>query len=121
MTLTVVLICAGLLIALGILAVIIRRATASSRLIYGASIVVTVVSLAAALTQLLGAAPPQSLTLPVGLPWLGAHLRLDTLSAFFLAVVDLGAASASLFALGYAATRLRRSGSCRSTPRFSPA
>ena len=101
MTLTVVLICAGLLIALGILAVIIRRATASSRLIYGASIVVTVVSLAAALTQLLGAAPPQSLTLPVGLPWLGAHLRLDTLSAFFLAVVDLGAASASLFALGY--------------------
>jgi hydrogenase-4 component B len=101
MTLTVVLICAGLLIALGILAVIIRRATASSRLIYGASIVVTIVSLAAALTQLLGAAPPQSLTLPVGLPWLGAHLRLDTLSAFFLAVVDLGAASASLFALGY--------------------
>ena len=58
MTLTVVLICAGLLIALGILAVIIRRATASSRLIYGASIVVTVVSLAAALTQLLCAAPP---------------------------------------------------------------
>ena len=101
MTLTVVLICAGLLIALGILAVIIRRATASSRLIYGASIVVTAVSLAAALTQLLSAAPPQSLTLPVGLPWLGAHLRLDTLSAFFLAVVDLGAASASLFALGY--------------------
>jgi hydrogenase-4 component B len=101
MTLTVVLICAGLLIALGILAVIIRRATASSRLIYGASIVVTIVSLAAALTQLLSAAPPQSLTLPVGLPWLGAHLRLDTLSAFFLAVVDLGAASASLFALGY--------------------
>src|SRR5206468_9494708 len=36
-----------------------------------------------------------------GLPWLGAHFRLDTLSAFFLAVIDLGAAAASLFALGY--------------------
>jgi formate hydrogenlyase subunit 3/multisubunit Na+/H+ antiporter MnhD subunit len=41
------------------------------------------------------------LILPVGLPWLGAHFRLDTLSAFFLAVIDLGAAAASLFALGY--------------------
>jgi formate hydrogenlyase subunit 3/multisubunit Na+/H+ antiporter MnhD subunit len=37
----------------------------------------------------------------LGLPWLGAHFRLDALSAFFLAVVNLGAAAASLFALGY--------------------
>ena len=43
----------------------------------------------------------QSVTLPLGLPWLGAHFRLDALSAFFLAVVNLGAAAASLFALGY--------------------
>ena len=35
------------------------------------------------------------------MPWLGAHFRLDALSAFFLIVVDLGAMSASLFALGY--------------------
>ena len=41
------------------------------------------------------------MTLPLGLPWLGAHFRLDALSAFFLAVVNLGAAAASLFALGY--------------------
>ncbi len=41
------------------------------------------------------------MTLPLGLPWLGAHFRLDALSAFFLAVVDLGAAAASLYALGY--------------------
>jgi hydrogenase-4 component B len=101
MTLTVVLICAGLLLALGMLAVIIGRVAAASRVIYGASIVVTSMSLAAALTHLLGAAPTESLTLPVGLPWLGAHFRLDALSAFFLAVVDFGAASASLFALGY--------------------
>ena len=58
-------------------------------------------ALAAALGALLGAAPPVSVTLPLGLPWLGAHFRLDALSAFFLAVVNLGTAAASLFALGY--------------------
>ena len=44
---------------------------------------------------------PSTVTLPLGLPWLGAHFRLDALAAFFLAVVALGAAAASLFALGY--------------------
>ncbi|MCC7284133.1 MAG: hydrogenase 4 subunit B [Acetobacteraceae bacterium] len=52
---------------------------------------------------LLTAAPtPQSIVLPVGLPWLGTHLRLDALSAFFLVVAGLGGTAASLFALGYA-------------------
>jgi hypothetical protein len=35
------------------------------------------------------------------LPWIGAHFRIDALAAFFLAVVNLGGASASLFAIGY--------------------
>src|SRR5207302_1562666 len=39
--------------------------------------------------------------LPLGLPWLGAHFRVDALAAFFLVVVNLGGAAASLFALGY--------------------
>ena len=39
--------------------------------------------------------------LPIGLPWLGAHVRLDALAAFFLVVVDLGGALASLYAIGY--------------------
>jgi formate hydrogenlyase subunit 3/multisubunit Na+/H+ antiporter MnhD subunit len=42
-----------------------------------------------------------ALTLPVGLPWLGAHFRLDALAAFFLVVVNLGGVTASLFGLGY--------------------
>jgi hydrogenase-4 component B len=63
--------------------------------------IASAVSLAAAIAHLLGAAAPESITLPVGVPWLGAHLRIDALSAFFLVVVDLGAMSASLFALGY--------------------
>ncbi len=39
--------------------------------------------------------------LPLGLPWLGAHFRIDALAAFFLVVVNLGGVAASLFALGY--------------------
>jgi formate hydrogenlyase subunit 3/multisubunit Na+/H+ antiporter MnhD subunit len=44
---------------------------------------------------------PQTEHLPLGLPWTGAHFRLDALSAFFLGVVNLGGAGASLFAIGY--------------------
>jgi hydrogenase-4 component B len=36
----------------------------------------------------------------MGLPWLGAHFRLDPLSAAFLVVVNLGGATASLYGLG---------------------
>ena len=101
MILTIILAGAAALLALAPLAVLLGRSLTATRIIYGSSLVVTAISLAAAATYLLGAAAPQMLTLPVGLPWLGAHLRIDTLSAFFLVVVDLGAASASLFALGY--------------------
>lgn len=48
-----------------------------------------------------GGAAPQSMILPIGVPWLGAHLRIDALSSFFLAVIDLGGFVASLYALGY--------------------
>ncbi len=41
------------------------------------------------------------MTLPLGLPWIGAHFRLDPLAAFFLFVVGLGGAGASCYALGY--------------------
>src|SRR5674476_368592 len=55
-----------------------------------------------ALTQLLSAGSTVSaLSLPLGLPWVGAHFRIDALAAFFLVVVNLGGASASLFAIGY--------------------
>src|ERR1043165_2712602 len=39
--------------------------------------------------------------LPLGLPWLGSHFRSDALAAFFLVVVNLGGAVASLYGLGY--------------------
>jgi formate hydrogenlyase subunit 3/multisubunit Na+/H+ antiporter MnhD subunit len=101
MTLSAIIACAALLLALGPIAVLMARWPAATRVIYTASMVTTAISLAAALIQLLAVRTPEVLALPVGVPWLGAHLRLDALSAFFVAVVDLGAMSASLFALGY--------------------
>jgi hydrogenase-4 component B len=81
--------------------VAVGRWAGSRSLVYGACLVAALVSLAAALAHLTGAAASATVTLPLGLPWLGSHFRLDALSAFFLAVIDLGAAAASLFALGY--------------------
>ncbi len=101
MTLTIALAGAASLLALAAIAVLIGRSAAATRVVYGACLVITAISLVAAAAQLLGTAAPQNITLPLGVPWLGAHFRLDALSAFFLAVVDLGALSASLFALGY--------------------
>jgi hydrogenase-4 component B len=100
-TLAIVLAGAAALLALAAFAVTIGRSGATTRIVYGASTIVAAVSLVAAAAHLLGATVPLDLTLPFGVPWLGAHFRLDALSAFFLVVVDLGALSASLFALGY--------------------
>jgi len=96
-----ILYCVGALLALAILAAGIARRRVATPIIYGTSLVVTLAILTVVLSELLAGAQPSSITLPLGLPWIGAHFRLDALSAFFLAVVSLGAAAASLFALGY--------------------
>ncbi len=89
------------LLAVGFYAITASRRASCTRQVYGASLVVCGVLLGMALTHLLSASAPTTLTLPLGLPWLGAHFRLDALSAFFLIVINLGGAVASLFALGY--------------------
>ncbi len=101
MTLTIALGAAAVLLALAALAVAFARSAVATRVIYGTSTIVTAIALVAAAAQLFGPAAPLRLTLPLGVPWLGAHFRFDALSAFFLVVVDLGALGASLFALGY--------------------
>ena len=89
------------LLACGVYAVVAAHRSESSRRIYGAALAVCLLLLALALGYLLARDPPLELALPLGLPWLGMHFRLDALSAFFLIVVDLGGAITSLFALGY--------------------
>jgi formate hydrogenlyase subunit 3/multisubunit Na+/H+ antiporter MnhD subunit len=46
-------------------------------------------------------APAQALVLPLGLPDLPFHLRLDPLAAFFLLLLGAAAAAVSLFSAGY--------------------
>jgi formate hydrogenlyase subunit 3/multisubunit Na+/H+ antiporter MnhD subunit len=95
---------AALIVAAAFLAIVpVAVATARSEhgriIVYGASLAASLVLLLIALASLF--APPSTATLPLGLPWLGAHFRLDALAAFFLAVVNLGGAAASLYAIGY--------------------
>ena len=92
------------LIAAAVLAVAMQPTRAGGRLIYLVSLAVSLVTMAVAGMQLLdGADAAPAVRLPVGLPWIGARFRMDALSAFFLVLANLGAAGASLFAIGYGA------------------
>jgi hydrogenase-4 component B len=101
MALSFILAIAAALIALSAPAILLHSTALGRILVYGGSLVLAAAALVVALVVLLGAAPTETLVLPVGLPWIGAHFRLDALSSFFLAVVNLGGAMASLYGLGY--------------------
>ena len=106
MTLTVALACSAGLLALAAVAVAIGREAAATRFVYGASTAIAAISLVAAAAYLVAGEAPASHVLPLGIPWHGANFRVDALSAFFLLVTDLGALSASLFALGSLGARI---------------
>jgi hydrogenase-4 component B len=89
------------LLVLAPIAVALGASPRGNSVIYGASLIVTLMLCMIALLCLFDQPLTATVTLPLGLPWLGAHFRIDALAAFFLVVVNLGGASASLFALGY--------------------
>jgi hydrogenase-4 component B len=93
--------CIAVLLGASGLGVLARHQKFGSALVYGLCLAAALAALGAALQQLLGSQPPVETVLPVGLPWLGAHFRMDALSAAFLVIVSLGSAAASLYALGY--------------------
>src|ERR1700729_2855019 len=96
----IALICVAALLAVAAFSVFVGRRPEGSRFVYGAALLITTIALVAALVALVaGAATSPSIVLPLGLPWVGAHFRVDALSAFFLIVVNLGAAAASLYGL----------------------
>ncbi|MDH5578370.1 MAG: hydrogenase 4 subunit B [Betaproteobacteria bacterium] len=70
-----------------------------ARWLFPAGGVVSLLIAAAALPALWG--EPQAAVLPIGLPGLPFHFRLDALSAFFLVVLGGAAAGVSLFSAGY--------------------
>jgi len=101
MPLTIALWSVAALLGVGVLAVALYKRNDASRIVYG-------LCFGLCLVQFLVAVIPRgaaalATTLPLGLPWVGAHFQLDVLSAFFLAIVNLGGAAASLYALGYGA------------------
>ena len=90
------------LLVLAPIAIALGRSPRASGVVYGASLIVTLVLGLLALLHLFEySGRVSTVGLPLGLPWLGAHFRIDALAAFFLIVVNLGGATASLFALGY--------------------
>ena len=94
--------CVAGLLAIAILAIVLSRSKSATSVVYGATLAISVIALIGSIRWLLGgAANATELTLPIGLPWLGAHFRLDALASFFLVVVNLGGAAASLYGLGY--------------------
>src|SRR6476469_8337541 len=101
MTLAVVLAIAAALLIVSALSLALLGTALGRILVYGISLTLAGIGLAAALGALIGQVPTETLTLPLGLPWIGAHFRLDALSAFFLVVVNLGCGAASLYALGF--------------------
>jgi formate hydrogenlyase subunit 3/multisubunit Na+/H+ antiporter MnhD subunit len=102
MTAALMLVCVAALLAASVAAIVLARSKLATPIVYGAASLISAVALVAALGQVIlptGDAP--SIILPLGLPWLGAHFRIDALSALFLVVVNLGGAAASLYGIGY--------------------
>lgn len=69
--------------------------------VYGTVLALSTLQFILLLGHLLADPLIERLVLPLGLPWIGLHLRLDALSVFFLMVVTLVGGLVSLFALGY--------------------
>ncbi|HLZ05462.1 MAG TPA: hydrogenase 4 subunit B [Bradyrhizobium sp.] len=95
--------CAAALLGVALLAAAIARTRAATTIIYGATLVLCITATALSIAALALGGAPSRLVLPVGLPWIGAHFAVDALAAFFLAVVNIGGAAASLYGLGYGA------------------
>jgi len=76
-----------------------RRMAFVARVLFPAGGAIAVVLFGVAAAAAFGA--PEAATLPLGLPTLPFHVRLDSLSAFFLMVIAGASAGVSAFAAGY--------------------
>jgi formate hydrogenlyase subunit 3/multisubunit Na+/H+ antiporter MnhD subunit len=98
--LAAVLVLAAAWLAIGVAGLAaLNRLQLVARWLFPAGGAVALLIAAAALPALWGA--PQAVVLPIGLPGLPFHFRLDGLSAFFLVVLGGAAAGVSLFSAGY--------------------
>ena len=95
----IVLACITGLLVVSALSLILVRHRVATPVVYGACLTISLVLCAVSLLSI-GRASSE-VVLPLGLPWLGAHFRLDPLACAFLAIINFGGASASLYGLGY--------------------
>jgi hydrogenase-4 component B len=90
------------LLGASVLSIAVSGRGSATRLVYAATLGISA-AMSVVVASRLMANPSQvsAIVLPLGLPWIGAHFRLDALSTFFLVVVNFGGAVASLYGLGY--------------------
>src|SRR5262245_7577153 len=100
-TVALILACVAALLVISVAAIFLARSQIANAFVYGAACIVTTAALVVALGRLINPSDASSIVLPFGLPWLGAHFRIDALSSLFLVVVNLGGAAASLYGIGY--------------------
>jgi formate hydrogenlyase subunit 3/multisubunit Na+/H+ antiporter MnhD subunit len=102
MTVVIGLWCAAALFIVSIVGLMMGRSQVGTTIVYTACLAISASALSASLIRLVGSgAATPDIVLPLGLPWVGAHFRVDALAAFFLVIINLGGATASLYALGY--------------------
>lgn len=97
---TMLFVAAGLLV-LGPVAVFLRHAFWVSSFIYVTASGLCALTAAVGAARLVARTGDSSLTLPLGLPWIGAHFQFDALAAFFLVILGVGGAVVSFYGIGY--------------------
>jgi hydrogenase-4 component B len=101
-TIEIIGVCIVILLAIGPMGVAVARGRAGHLFIYPISFLASAaIALTAGASLLHPPSEAPSAILPIGLPWLEAHFRIDALSAYFLVVVNLLAAIVAIFAVGY--------------------
>lgn len=101
---SIILLCVAAFLTTSVLAVFMARSSHATWITYWGCLTVSAIASTAAVSHLAmasSASPVPTIVLPIGLPWIGSHFRLDALAAFFLTVVNLGGIFSSLYALGY--------------------
>jgi len=90
------------LVALGLAAPFLRPHRLAPRLVHGLTGALALTLGVSAAIRLLAGGDVSELDLPFGLPWTGVHFRLDDLSCFFMAAINIATAMVMVFADGYA-------------------
>ena len=83
------LLCVAVLLGTAVLAIGVARSTVATTWVYCLTLAACLAAAVTALAVLTVGGEPFTVTLPLGLPWVGANFRLDALSAFFLLVINM--------------------------------